>query len=67
MAKSYRLCPRVALLEEYMLEVSADKLVLNRVAIVIERLHHVHSPAFAQFQSSAKKYLIVLDQALKHT
>lgn len=40
--------PRVALLEENVLEVSAYEGVLYGVAIVIKGLHHVVPPALAQ-------------------
>ena len=62
-AERYWLSPCEAFLEENVLKVGADEAVLDRIAIVIEGLHHVCTPTFAQPEGSAEKDLIVLDQA----
>ena len=63
-AKRDRFSPCEALLEENVLEVGANKRVLNRIAVVIKGLHHVFSPLLAQSQGSSKEDLVILYQAL---
>ena len=54
--------PRVALLEEDVLEVLGDEAILYRVAVVIEGLLHVISPLSAQAQGPAVENLVKLDE-----
>jgi len=62
-AERNRLGPCEAFLKKDMLEVGRYERILNRITIVVKRLHHVFSPAFAQSKGPAKEYLVVLNQA----
>ena len=49
-----------------MLEVLRHEAILNRIAVIIKRLHHVISPLPAQAHRSAIEDLIKLDEQLDY-
>ena len=65
-AKRDRLCPSIAFFEEDMFEVCCYKRILNGIAVIVKRLHHVFSPLLTQFQRLDEEDLVVLNQALCH-
>jgi len=59
--KRDRFSPSIALFEEDMFEVCRYKRILNGIAVVVKRLHHVFSPFLTQFQRLDEEDLVVLN------
>ena len=65
MAERDWFCPSETSLEENVFKVGAYERVFDRVAVVVESLHHILSPTFAEPKCPTKENLVKLNEALE--
>ena len=64
MTEANRLDPGIALLEENMLIVSAHKIILHRVTILVNCLVHLFLPSFVKSLAFHEEHRLILHQCL---